>query len=56
MLDWNRLLIAILLPSFVAVVFYLQITGILAAVDSTVESSISTQYGVKGFPTLKYFK
>lgn len=35
--------------------FILQIPGVLAALDATKESSIGVQYGVKGYPTIKYF-
>jgi len=30
--------------------------GVLAAVDATIESDVAEKYGVKGFPTLKYFE
>lgn len=30
--------------------------GILAAIDASKEKRIATQYDVKGFPTVKYFK
>lgn len=31
------------------------VSGVLAAVDATVESSLAERYGVKGFPSVKYF-
>ncbi|XP_052866478.1 protein disulfide-isomerase A5 isoform X2 [Anopheles cruzii] len=31
------------------------IPGVLAALDATIESSIGQQFGVKGYPTVKYF-
>lgn len=31
------------------------IPGVLAALDATKESAIAEQYGVKGYPTVKYF-
>ena len=30
-------------------------TGRLAAVDATKETALATEFGVKGFPSLKYF-
>lgn len=30
--------------------------GVLAAVDATKSNRLSKDYGIKGFPTLKYFK
>ncbi|KAH3868542.1 protein disulfide-isomerase A5-like [Dreissena polymorpha] len=32
------------------------VAGVLAAVDATIDSSISSRYEVRGYPTLKYFK
>ena len=31
------------------------VSGILAAVDATVETTLAERYGVKGFPSVKYF-
>ena len=31
------------------------VAGVLAAVDATVEQTLAERYGVKGFPSLKYF-
>lgn len=33
-----------------------EIKGILAAVDATKESPLATQFNIKGYPTVKYFK
>lgn len=33
-----------------------QINGKLVAVDATKEKKVSSDFGVKGYPTLKYFK
>lgn len=30
--------------------------GTIAAVDATVNSMVSEKFGIKGFPTLKYFE
>lgn len=32
-----------------------QISGVLAALDATKDGEIATKYGVKGYPTVKYF-
>lgn len=32
-----------------------KIPGVLAALDATKESSIASQFNVKGYPTVKYF-
>lgn len=32
-----------------------KIYGVLAALDATKESAIGAQFGVKGYPTVKYF-
>lgn len=32
------------------------VSGMLAAIDASKEGEIATKYGVKGFPTLKYFE
>lgn len=32
------------------------IEGTLAAVDATQEKALGERYGIKGFPTVKYFK
>lgn len=40
------------------ILFYiplLQVKGILAAVDSTQQGDLSQRFGIKGYPTLKYF-
>lgn len=37
------------------ILFKIKIPGVLAALDATKESSIGVQYGVKGYPTVKYF-
>ena len=31
------------------------VSGVLAAVDATIEQSLAERYGVKGFPSVKYF-
>ena len=41
---------------FVIKTSMLQVVGVLAAVDATMESKVTSKYDVKGFPTLKYFK
>ena len=46
-------------PKFVSAAAKLkssQINGKLAAVDCTKESKIASRFGVKGYPTVKYFK
>jgi len=46
-------------PKFVSAAAKLkdsQISGKLAAVDCTKESKIASRFGVKGYPTVKYFK
>lgn len=35
---------------------YLQIAGRLAAVDTTKETKLGTEFSIKGYPTIKYFK
>ena len=35
---------------------FFQIEGVLAAVDATKAKALGDRYGVKGFPTVKYFK
>lgn len=32
------------------------LSGMLAAIDASKESEIAGKFGVKGFPTLKYFE
>lgn len=32
-----------------------QIPGVLAALDATKEGAVASQFGVKGYPTVKYF-
>lgn len=32
-----------------------QIPGVLAALDATKEGTVAAQFGVKGYPTVKYF-
>ena len=34
----------------------LKINGALAAIDATIDASLSSRFEVKGFPTIKYFK
>ena len=37
-------------------ILYTKVKGILAAVDATKEKGVPAEFGVKGFPTIKYFK
>ena len=41
---------------YVMVIFYLQLKGVLAAVDATKEKRLGEEYKIQGFPTVKYFK
>lgn len=34
---------------------FMQIPGVLAALDATKDGPIATRFGVKGYPTVKYF-